>query len=98
MNEEVKKTLQSYRNFRDNTREILSDSGVPDNLIEMYLYEPPVYNKLMPEELITLYQEVRTQLILTLDGRGFSQREISKRLGGSTQKTISVFLKKFKGK
>jgi len=78
---------------RKSAREVLRASEMPQNEIEKVVNPLPDFEKLLPEEVISIYSRIRIEMVLYLHDRGFSQREIAKRMGGSTQPVMHKILK-----
>ena len=89
----IKKILQYYNAIVDNTREALLLSGVPNKLIFFYLFMPPKLEEMIPEDVVLFYREIRKNVVIYLRQSGFTQREISLRLGGSSYHIVSKILK-----
>ena len=94
--QKAKEIIDVLLEVMDKTKEALSELGMPANMIELNTNFHPDFEKLLPEEVITLFREFRLEMVLYLNRRGFSQREISRRMGGSSQKTVNKVLKESK--
>ena len=98
MNQKVQEALAILERVFNNTKQILVDCEIPANLIESYMTRVPDFNKMYPDEVVKFYQGIRHEMISYLNRKGFSQREISRRLGGSTHRIVNLELKKEKEK
>lgn len=49
----------------------------------------PDFTKMTQKEALELFLEIRRELIFYLSENGFSQRQISRNIGGSSQRAVS---------
>lgn len=54
----------------------------------------PDFNTMTVDEARQLFVEIRADFIKYLSSHGFTQREIARRLGGTTQKSVNYSLQK----
>lgn len=97
MNEKQQEILNTYGDMISKVHQALRLAGMPDNQIIAEMINLPDLNTLLPEDVTRFYKEVRTSVILHFHSLGFSRREITRRLGGSSyaivQQTIESFEK-----
>lgn len=98
MNNKVQEILNIYKQTLENTQNALKEADVPDNMIELYLSRLPDFNKLLPEDVVKIFQDFRKAFVIYLDKRGFSQREIARRMGGSSQIMVHQILQEERDK
>lgn len=80
MNEKQKEILMAFRTSITNYQEALRLTGLPEPLIELYVTNIPDFSKLLPDDVLGVYKDIRVMVILYLDALGFSQREIGRRI------------------
>lgn len=88
----IKTVLENYREMVVNIREALRLAGLPEAMIIRETINLPDLEKLLPEDVVKFYEEVKVMTILFLNNLGFSTREISKRIGGSSKDIVSKIL------
>jgi len=98
MEEKLKEILQEYKKSIKNFREALRLAGMPETLILFNTLNLPDLSRMMPDDVVKFYQEVKTMIILYLDDLGFSRREIARRIGGDSMMVVNNIIKKYKPK
>lgn len=94
MNEDSKSQdiLKSFHTSVENYREALRLSGVSEASAQ-YLTAPlPNFNRMLPTDIKSYFQMVKEAVILHFSEIGFSHREISRRIGGSSTPAISEII------
>lgn len=79
---QVKEILETYNKMVQNTREALRLAEVPESQIVIYTINLPDLQRMIPEDIVRLYNDVKKLTTISLHELGFSQRETSRRLGG----------------
>lgn len=96
MNEEkIKEILDTYKETILKIEEALALAGVPSNLIPIYTIYFPQFQRMLPEDAIKIFKNLRELLIIYLRELGFTHREIARRIGGSGTTTVFEILKKY---
>lgn len=90
----IKEVLELFEQTRGSTQKALREMNTPTNLIELWTSHYPDFNKLYPQEIIEIFTKLREAFIVHLHAKGFSRREISQRMGGSSAPVINKVLKK----
>ena len=85
--------LQDYQKYRDNVQELLREARMPENLIQLQTMVLPEMSALLPEEVEQIFQDIKRLTVLYYHARGFSQREITRRLGGQSLYTVNKMIK-----
>lgn len=98
MEEKLKQILQEYKKSITNFREALRLAGMPETLILFNTLNLPDLSRMMPDDVVKFYQEIKVMIILYLDGLGFSRREITRRIGGHSTMIVNDILNKYKPK
>lgn len=97
MTEKQEEILETYRQMVSKVHQALKLTDMPDNMIIAEIINLPDLTMLIPEDVMRFYKEVRTTVILHFHNMGFSRREITRRLGGSSyaivQQTIESYEK-----
>lgn len=83
MDDKVKEILNSHKEMTKNVCEALRQANVPEPLIASYTFNTPNIDKMLPEDVLRLFKDFKKIIILYLNKMGFSQREISRRIGGN---------------
>lgn len=93
MNEQtIQEILKSYNRIVENTKEALVAAGVPRKEVYFYVFIPPDFDYLLPDDCLKFYKDIRSQIIIHFRKLGFSQREIARRIGGSSYDTVNKTL------
>lgn len=75
----------------------MQQAGLAPYEIELYLTNIPNFDKMLPEDVMKIYDAMKENVILYLHRVGLSHREISRRLGGPNQSyTVTRILAKHK--
>lgn len=90
--------LNNYREMVKNIYEALRLSGMPEHMIVFNMINLPDLSRMLPENVVDFYNEVRTLVVIYLSDRGFSTREITKRVGLNSNTMISDILKEYRPK
>lgn len=98
MDQQKEKILKAYQESVQNFRQALREAGVPETLILYYTINLPELSKLLPEDVIKFYQEVKTAVVLHFSDLGFSHRETARRIGGHSTLIVGEILKKYRPK
>ena len=98
MEERSRQILQEYKKSIINFREALRLAGMSETLILFNTLNLPDLSRMMPDDVVRFYQEVKTMIVLYLDDLGFSRREIARRIGGDSMMVVNTILKKYKPK
>lgn len=96
MQEKLSQILEIFNQSWVNTKAALKELGLPENLVELHTAKLPDFNKLLPEEVLKIFHDLRSYVVLYFHNRGFAQREIARRLGGSSQRVVFEIIKDFK--
>lgn len=96
--ERIKQITDDFDEFYKNTREALELAGVPNDIIFPYLHKQENFKNLIPEDVVLFYKLMRSQIIVHLHSIGFTNREISRRLGGGSYHIVVDALKVYKEK
>lgn len=96
MDEKVNFILKSYKESINNVREALEVAKVPRSLAELYMVNLPDFEKMIPDDAVSLYKEIQIMLILYLHNIvGLSYREIVRRTGGNSVGGIKNIIDKY---
>ena len=87
--------LQDFEEYHNNLGRLLKDIGIPQNLIEQYTMWYPKFSNLLPGEVIDFYLATKEQTIRYLLSKGYSQRKISRILGGTSPASVSRQIKEY---
>ena len=99
MNQKTAEALKIFEKVYESTRQILDDAGIPANMIEVYTAKIPRFDRMFPEEVVEVFQSIKRATIVYLYQKGFSHREIARRLAGSSTPVIRAEIEKYeKGK
>jgi hypothetical protein len=87
--EQIRKILTAYQEQTKNIQEALRVAECPDTLVDCYVLSSVLtvcdFEKMLPEDVIKLFKDIRTIIILHLyNAIGLSEREIARRIGGSS--------------
>lgn len=93
---QVKSIMQTYVEVVNNTRRALIFAGVPERLTFFYIFIPPQFQTMLPEDVIDFYRDIQKAVIIYLSGMGFSQREIARRLRGGSYALVVEALQSVK--
>ena len=80
----VNNILESYGKSLENYREAMRVAGVPEALIEKNVVYLPDYKKMVAEDVLQFYENVKKKTILHFDALGFSRRSIANLLTKDT--------------
>ena len=80
----------------ENVREALRIAEMPEQMIVYQTINLPALERLLQEDVLNFFNEVKTMTIFHLSNLGFSNGEISRRLGGNSEVTVSKILKEYK--
>ena len=90
--------LGKYREMVSGIREALRLAGMPETMIVFNTINLPDLKKLLPEDVVKFYNEVKVMTILYLHDIGFSNQEISRRIGGNSNVAVASILKEYRPK
>ena len=93
---DIKDAVSGYVQYRKTFKAILVAEGVTDTSIETMLFQLPDFNKILPNEAVALFLGFKRELIWFLSKKGYSQREISRRLGVTSVRSVNEILKEDK--
>lgn len=93
MEEKIDEIKLAYIEALDTFRKAFKVAEVPDSLIEVYLTNLPSFDKMVPEDVVQIFQDMKTAVIVYLGGLGLSHREIERRLGGTSTFVVHKILK-----
>lgn len=85
-----------YRQMVADVREALRLAGLSEVMIAYNLINLPALSKLLPEEVLAFYTEVKTMTVLYFDQLGFSASEIVRRIGGNSRVIVAEILREYK--
>lgn len=88
--------IESLREVHNSTQETLRDLRVPENVIQLNTAFIPEFDKLLPDDVTQLYQDIKKLSIMYFNAQKFSQREISRRLKGESFVAVHKILKENK--
>ena len=91
--EVVNKILEAYKQSVTNTREALRLAEVPESLAVNYTINLPEFDKLIPEDIVALYHDLRKLMTISLFEMGLTSGEIARRLGGNQYHIVWKILK-----
>ena len=80
----------------ENTREALRLLNLNEEQVQLLTSKYPSFSMLSTPTLEQLVKGIQKAFITVLHSRGLSQREIAKRLGGSSQNTVFLAIKQLK--
>lgn len=92
----TKQILESYKEMVQNVQQALRIAGMPEAMIVYHTINLPDLERMMPEQVVNFFSEVKIATILYLSDHGFSTREIERRLGGTSAMTINQILKEYR--
>lgn len=84
--------LAGFNQAYENTKEALRLLGEPEESVQMSTSKYPNFKSLTTPTLIEIFSEIRKAFIFMMKDRGFTQREIANRLGGSSQNIVNKVL------
>lgn len=90
--------MGEYRDMIVNIREALRLAGMPETMIIYNTINLPDLKKLLPEDVVKFYNEVKVMTVLYLNDIGFSNSEISRRVGGNSATVVAQILKEYRPK
>lgn len=90
--------LGKYREMVGNIREALRLAGMPETMIIYNTINLPDLKKLLPEDVVKFYNEVKVMTVLYLNDIGFSNSEIARRVGGNSAMVVAQILKEYRPK
>ena len=90
--------LGKYKDMIVNIREALRLAGMPETMIVFNMINLPDLKKLLPEDIVKFYNEVKVMIILYLNEIGFSNQEIARRIGGNSNVAVASILKEYRPK
>ena len=88
--------ILKLREVHNMTQSSLRELRVPENLVQLNTTFIPNFDKLLPDDVTTLFRDIKELTIMYYNAHGFSQREISRRLGGLSTIAVSKTLKEKK--
>lgn len=94
MNEE--EIIKTYKEQTANIQEALRLSGLDESAVQFKTLNLPDLQKMNPEQIQKFYTYIREVVVLYFNDNGFSEREISRRLGGHTRNMVQKILGKIK--
>ena len=94
--EKTKEILLNYKDMVKNIYEALRLAGMPESMIVYNTINLPDLSRMLPEDVVNFFAEVKTMTIVYLSDRGFSIREIERRIGGSSALTVTQVLKEYR--
>lgn len=93
---DIKEAITGYIQYRNTFKAILRAEGMTETSIESTLFQLPDFDKILPDEGVVLFLGFKKGLIWFLSKQGYSQREISRRLGGTSVRAVNEILKENK--
>lgn len=96
--EQIQSILHDLIEYINTVQKTLRQLGVPENLIQQETIVLPEYDKMLPDDVERVFQRIRFLTINYFYTHGFSQREISRRLGGTSVLTVNKYIKENYGK
>lgn len=94
----INEIIGKYREMVANVREALRLAGMPEPLIVYNTINLPDLRKLLPEDVVKFYNEVKIMTVLYLNEIGFSNSETSRRIGGNSNVAVASILKEYKSR
>jgi hypothetical protein len=91
--EQIQSILHDLIKYINAVQATLRQLGVPENLIQQETMVLPEYDKMLPDDVERIFQRVRFLTIDYFHTHAFSQREISRRLGGTSVLSVNKYLK-----
>lgn len=91
----VNEILGKYKEMVSNIREALRLAGMPEAMIIYNTINLPDLKRLLPEDVMKFYSEVKVLIVLYLHELGFSNAEISRRIGGHSNVVVAEILKEY---
>lgn len=82
--------LEKYKEYVVNVKKTLKEVDHPKTLIEIDTMVLPDITHMLPEDVLRFYQDLRRLVILYFYRKGFSSREIAKRIGGNHVTIASI--------
>ena len=90
--------LGKYKDMIVNIREALRLAGMPETMIVFNMINLPDLKKLLPEDIVKFYNEVKVMVVLYLNDIGFSNQETARRIGGHSGAIVTQILKEYRPK
>jgi len=94
--EKIQEIVTTYYEVVDNTKKALTYAGVPQRLHFFYIFMPPDFENMLPEDVVNYYRDFQKAVIIYLWRIGLSQREIARRLRGGSYALVVEALKEVK--
>jgi len=88
----TKELLKEYRTVVEQIKEDLRAAGMSENQIILHTINLPEFERMIPEDTIKLFRDIKKLLIIHLDELGLSTRQIAKRLGGNSHNYVKKIL------
>ena len=76
--------LMSYRTYVENTKNALRLLDFPESSILTNTINLPDFDKLIPEDVVKFYRDIRKLVVFHLNRNSMSAKEISRRMGGAS--------------
>ena len=93
---QIQSILHDLITYINTVEQTLRELGVPENLIQQEVMFIPDFDKMLPDDVERVFQRVRFLTISYYNSHGFSQREISRRLGGTSLLSVNKYLKEIR--
>ena len=91
--EKLERILNVLYSVHGNSKQAFRELGLNESEVQLRSFVLPDVYKMLPEDIVTFHNYIRRASILALHQLGLSQREISRRIGGSSQRAVSDVLK-----
>lgn|SRR3990167_3761782 len=97
MDEDVGRVLTIFNEVKENTRKLLREMKIDEPTISLYtttLLELgfPNFEDVPPRQMREFYRKIKEVTIVYFNNKGFTQRAITRELGGSSQRYVNNFL------
>lgn len=90
----VDEILDKYVASTENYREAMRLASVPDALVEVNLTYLPNFKRMIPEDVVKFYHDLREKVILYFYELGFSRRSIGRIVAHDNYYTVVKTIKK----
>jgi|WetSurSiteA1Bulk_404760.scaffolds.fasta_scaffold05680_2 hypothetical protein len=91
--EQIQSILHDLMEYINAVQNTLRQLEVPENLIQQETLLLPDFDKMLPDDVEVVFQRIRFLTINYYYTHGFSQREISRRLGGTSVLSVNKYIK-----
>lgn len=95
MSDKAQEILVAYTQMVENTQEALRLANVPEPVIVSSTINLPDFRKMIPEDVVKLYRDMRKLVVIHLFQIGLTQGEIARRLGGNSYHIVQQILKEW---